>query len=193
MTLYRLLTTYCYNLIMSKEVIGIVGTIGAGKDIAGDYFANKLGIPSFQISFPLKEICKKTGIEPSRENLIALGTKLAATHGDRYLAYYILEHAPERAVITGMRQLGQIEALKSVSKLKLIAVDATPEIRFNRTLNNGKLGEAPTLKEFIAREIAENSPPNTQRLFECMKLADHHLINNGTFDEFYKELDKVII
>lgn len=193
MTLYLPLTTYCYNLIMSKEVIGIIGTIGAGKDTAGDYIVDKLGIPSFQISSPLKEICQERGIEPSRENLIALGTKLAATHGDGYLAHYILEYAPERVVITGMRQLGQIEALKNMSKLKLVAVDATPEIRFSRALDNGKLGEASTLKEFIAREIAENSPPNAQRLFKCMKLADYHLINNGTLEEFYKKLDKIII
>lgn len=178
---------------MSKEVIGIIGTIGAGKDTAGDYIANKLNISSFQISSPLKQICIETGVEPTRENLIALGTKLAAEYGDGYLAKYILEHMSGRSVITGMRQLGQINVLKKSSNLVLIAVDANPEIRFSRTINNGKLGEATTLEEFVAREKAENSPPNAQRLFECMNLADYRLSNNGTLEDLYKQLDEIIL
>ncbi len=177
---------------MTKQVIGIIGTIGAGKDTAGDYLAAKLNIPLYQISSTLKKICEEDKIEPTRDNLIALGTKLAAEHGDGYLAEYILERMPEWAIITGMRQLGQIAVLKSSSKLLLISLDADPAIRFERTKNNGKLGEAKTLEEFIAREDAENSAPNAQRLFECMELADHHLLNEGSLKELYTRLDEII-
>lgn len=176
---------------MTKEVIGIIGTIGAGKDKAGDYIATKLNIPSFQISSPLKQICEETDIEPTRDNLITLGTKLAVGHGDGYLAEYILEHMPERAVITGMRQLGQIAVLESSSNLTLISLDADSGIRFERAKNNGKLGEAKTLEEFIAREKAENSAPNAQRLFDCMELADYHLLNEGSLNELYAQLDEI--
>lgn len=177
---------------MSKEVIGIIGTIGAGKDEAGDYIAHKLHIPSFQISSPLKQICLETGIEPTRDNLIALGTKLASEHGDGYLAEYILEYMPEKAVITGMRQLGQIAVLKSTSHLTLISVDAEPAVRFERVKHNGKLGEATTIEEFIAREHAENSVPNAQRLFECMKLADYHLTNESSIEELHSQINKIL-
>jgi dephospho-CoA kinase len=177
---------------MLKEVIGIIGTIGAGKDTAGDYIADKLNIPIFQISSPLKSICLETGIEPSRENLIELGTKLAVEHGDGYLAEYIIEHMDEeRAVITGMRQLGQIDTLKSLSKLTLISIEATPTIRFERARNNGKVGEASNLEEFITRERAENSAPNAQRLFECMKLADYHITNESSLEDLYSKLDNI--
>lgn len=177
---------------MNKEVIGIIGTIGAGKDTAGDYISGKLDIPSFQISSPLKKICAETGIEPIRENLIALGTKLADEHGDGYLAEYIIQHMPDRAIITGMRQLGQIAVLKSLSKLTLMSIDANSSMRFERVKNNNKLGEASTIDEFIYREKAENSAPNAQRLFECMELADYHLINEGNFEDLYAKLDKIL-
>ena len=177
---------------MEKMVIGLVGTIGSGKDTAGDYIAAKLGIPVFQISAPLKQICADTGVEPTRENLISLGTELAKEHGDGYLAEYITERMKDSAVITGVRQLGQIAFLKSSSKLKLISIDANPEIRFNRTKNNDKLGEADNLNEFLAREQAENSPPNTQRLFDCMKLADFHITNEGTIEELYSAVDEIL-
>jgi len=177
---------------MSKQVFGIIGPIGAGKDTSGDYVAQKLNIPSFQISSPLRQICIETGIEPIRENLIALGTRLAAEHGDGYLAEYILEYIPERSVVTGMRQLGQIDVLKSSSDLILISIDADPTVRFIRTRDNGKLGEAGTLEEFNAREQVENSAPNAQRLFECMKLADYHIINETSFEDLYAQLDKIL-
>ena len=177
---------------MEKEVIGIVGTIGSGKDTAGDYIAKKLGIPSFQISSPLKEISSAKGIEPTRENLIALGTQLAAEKGDGYLAQYIVDLVPEKAVITGMRQLGQIVVLKASSKLNLISIDADPQTRFERTQKNGKLGEATTLEEFLFRENAENSAPNAQRVFECMNLADEHVTNNGSLEELYAHLDEIL-
>lgn len=181
-----------YNVTMSKEVIGIIGTIGAGKDTAGDYIAKKLGIPSFQISMPLKQLCADTGVEPTRENLIALGTRLAAEQGDGYLAEYILEHMPRAAVITGMRQLGQIAALRASSNLRLIAIDADPQLRFARVMRENKPGEAATLDEFTRREQAENNPPNAQRLFACMKLADYHLTNDGSFDDLYDALDQTL-
>jgi dephospho-CoA kinase len=174
---------------MSREVIGIVGTIGAGKDTVGDHVAQKLDIPTFQISSPLKEICDQEGIEPTRDNLITLGTRLANMYNDGYLAEYILTKAPESFVVTGMRQLGQIAVLKSVSNLKLISIDANPELRFERANKNNKLGEAKTLEEFIVKEQAENSAPNAQRLFECMSLAEYHIINEGSKEELYAQLD----
>jgi len=95
-------------MLVTKEVIGIIGTIAAGKDTAGNHISDVLHIPSFQISSPLKEIGAENGVEPTRDNLIALGTHLPVEHGDGYLAEYILERMLDRAVITGMRQLGQI-------------------------------------------------------------------------------------
>lgn len=176
---------------MSKEVIGVVGTIAAGKDTVGDYISNVLHVPSFQISSPLKQICIETSVEPTRENLIALGTQLAEEHGDAYLAEYILERMPDRAVITGMRQLGQIALLEGSSELNLISLDADPVIRFERAKRNKKLGEATTLEEFISNELTENSEPNAQRLFECMDLADRHIINEGTIEELYAQIDSI--
>ena len=146
-----------------------------------------------QISSPLKQLCEEAGIEATRENLIALGTRLASKHGDGYLAEHILrnERERERVIITGMRQLGQIAVLRSSSDLTLLSVDADPHIRFERVGNNGKLGEATTIEDFLQREKAENSPPNAQRLFECMRLADHHLTNNGSLDEIHAQLDEI--
>jgi len=98
---------------------------------------------------------------------------------------------PDRAVITGMRQLGQIALLRESSDLNLISLDADPIIRFERAKKNKKLGEATTLEEFISNESAENSEPNAQHLFECMDLANCHMINEGTIKELYAQIDSI--
>ena len=174
---------------MKKEIIGIVGTIASGKDKAGDYISEKLNIPSFQISSPLKQICEQNGIEPTRDNLIKLGTKLASERGDGYLAEYILGQIETAGVITGMRQLGQIALLKSKANLTIVSIDADPSIRFERARENGKIGEAQSIEEFVAREAAENSPPNVQRLFQVIQLADFHIDNNASIEELYAKID----
>jgi dephospho-CoA kinase len=176
-----------------KRIIGIIGPIAAGKDTAADYIADTLHVPSFQISAPLKMICAERGIEPIRQNLISLGTSLAKEKGEAYLAEYLLGKVDEDAVITGLRQLAQINYLRSHSDLTLVSIDAEAEVRFKRAAANEKLGEAKTLEEFIEREVAENSAPNVQRLFECMELADIRLLNNGDLKMLFDNLnDKVI-
>ena len=178
---------------MTRRVIAIIGTIGAGKDTAGNYLTSKLAIPSYQISAPLKEICAKRGLELTRENLVALGTELAAEKGESYFAEYIISHAiADTIIITGMRQLGQINFLRSRVDMTLIAIDADPAKRYERSKKAAVVGEANTLEEFVAKEQAENSPPNVQRLFECMDLADYHIVNNGTPQELYDEIDRII-
>lgn len=177
---------------MTKQVIGIIGTICAGKDTAGNYLAQRLNWPSYQISGPLKDLLMERGEQLSRENLIRLGSWLALEKGPAYLAEHILTRAPDKFIVTGMRQLEQIRYLRSSCNLLLIAIDANPKIRFQRVQQTNKLGEADSLEELIAREKAENSPPNTQRLFECLKLADLVLKNEGSVEELYTQLDTIV-
>ena len=175
-----------------KTTIGIIGPIGAGKDTAADYLSARLHIPSYQISSPIKEICQQQGIEPTRENLIELGTKLANEHGDGYLAKYIIEKSPAFSIVVGMRQLGQIKYLIQHTSFTLIAVNASLAHRFERATARGELGEAKTVKEFETNELRENRPPRVQRLFECMKLANYTVLNNDTISDLHKKLDTII-
>lgn len=177
---------------MHKQAVGIVGPIRAGKDTAGEYLANILKIPVLQISSTIKMICAERNLETTRDNLIKLGNELAREHGDGFLAEYLVANSPKKFVITGMRQLGQIQFLQENTDFILIAVDAKPEIRFVRAQDKLKQGEAVTIEEFIKKEQAENSPPNKQRLFECMKLADHTIKNEKSLDDLYSQLDKII-
>ena len=175
-----------------KKTIGIIGPIPSGKDTVAEYISEKLKIPFYVISDILKEIAASRNIPLTRDNLIALGNELAREKGEEYLSKNILEKIKYVGIIVGMRQLGQIQYLKKNSNLVLISVDASPEIRFDRTKKRKKLGEAKNLEDFMRKEMKENSGDNIQRLFECMKLLDYDIENNSTRNHLYKQIDRML-
>lgn len=177
---------------MKKKVIGIIGTIASGKDLAAEYIAAQLRIPRHEISQPLKDLAQERGIALTRENLVKFGREIAAEEGMDYLAKVILEKIPSTGVVAGMRQIPQIEYLRDNADLVLLAIDADPAVRFARASGRGKSGEAATLVEFIEREQEENSG-TVQRLFDCMKLADYHLVNDGSVEELKQKIDSILM
>jgi len=178
-----------------KKIIGVIGPIAAGKDTAAEYISKKWHIPLFEISAHIKEIARLRGIDGNRKNLTVLGRELAADKGLAHLAEKIVAELSsaeaDAAVLSGMRQLAQIEYLRANTSLLLIAIDAPSELRFARAKARGKLGEGETLEEFIADEEAENSG-TVQQLFECMKLADHTIVNAGRREELEQALDEIV-
>lgn len=174
-----------------KKVIGIIGPIGVGKDTCAEYIAKKTGAGHFQISQPIKDIALSKGLSTTRETLIEIGRTISQEKGPTYLAEYILDQINSIGIITGMRMLEQIDFLRKNSDFFLISIDADPKTRFERVKDRGKLGEADSLEEFIERERLENSG-TVQRLFECMKLADYSIMNNGTIKDLSSSIDEIL-
>ncbi|MES2930692.1 MAG: AAA family ATPase [Patescibacteria group bacterium] len=173
-----------------KTIIGIIGTIGSGKDTAALYISERLQIPTFQISQVLKDIAKERGIEPIRENLIALGSDLVKEKGSGFLSELALDRIEgDKGIITGIRVPDVIEYFKYNSHFILLTTEADPEIRFQRSTARNKLGEAGSLEEFLENEKRENSPPNAQRLFECLEQADYTISNNSDLASFHEKID----
>jgi len=181
---------YFWKWRKQKTIIGIVGGISSGKDVAAEYISKKLSIPVFQISQPLKDIAQKMGIDINRKNLVELGTKIAKERGEEFLAKESLNKVKTKtAIITGMRQLEQINYLRKNTNFVLLAIESKPEIRFQRALDRKKNGEAATLEEFVKNEQFENSGYHSQRLFDCMKLADYTIKNDEGFEDFFVKID----
>ncbi|KKS43736.1 hypothetical protein A3I25_00905 [Candidatus Nomurabacteria bacterium RIFCSPLOWO2_02_FULL_42_17] len=176
-----------------KTIIGIIGTVGSGKDTVAEYISNKLTISTFQISQPLKDIAKERGIKPTRENLIKIGSDLVKENGAGFLVKLLVDKIPEDLIIiTGIRVTEVIDYIRKNYNLILLAITAEPKIRFKRCILRNKLGEAKTLTEFIENEQKENSPPNTQRLFECLNLANYSISNNDDLKILFQKVDEFL-
>jgi len=176
-----------------KIIIGVIGTNASGKDTVAAYISKKINFKVYELSRPLKEIAVERKIPLVRANLIELGTELSREYGEGYLATLLLKRVNEKAVITGMREVKQLEIFTDNSDyFVLIAVDAKPELRFARSKLRNGIKEGDNLEDFIEIELKENSGYHTQRLFECMKLADYKVTNNGSLEELYKQVDNII-
>ena len=175
-----------------KNVIGITGTIASGKDHAGKYISKKLEVPLFEISGPIIEAARQRGISPTREEITKFSPIFAKEKGEDYSARVHLAQIESLGIITGMRQVAQIEYLRSNSHLILLAIDAETRLRFERAKSRGKFPEAASLEEFIRHDRLENSGPNTMRVQECMRMADYRLKNNTTLKDLEYDIDCIL-
>ena len=96
-------------------------------------------------------------------------------------------------IVSGMRQMAQIEFLENKTDFFLIAVDAPAEIRYARVTARGTVVEKATLDEFIAQELGENSGDSIMRLFDCMKKAQITLVNDGDIPTLHKKCDEILM
>lgn len=175
-----------------RTVIAIVGKIGVGKDEAAKYLSTKLNWPIFQISSPLKEEVKKRGLELNRENIQKIGIEFAQKYGDDYIARLALESCDKNLVVSGPRQLGQIEYFKKNSRFIMIHINADDQLRFQRVTDRKSVSEATTLKSFIRDEREKDVSGPVQRVEDCIKLADWEVTNNATLDKLFGQLDEII-
>ncbi len=175
-----------------KTVVGIIGPIASGKDTVADYISKKLGMPVLQTSSVLREIARQRNIPETRKDLILLSRELAAERGRDYLVKALLEKTKGDCIITGMREIGQIEYLKKNSKFILISVSADVKIRFGRLKSRQHIDEGKTFEEFLANEKEEDSSNNVQRLSECMKMADYKIENNSDLDSLFRKVDGIL-
>jgi len=175
-------------------IIAITGTNAAGKDTAAEHLAGK-GFAHYSLSDELREIARGRGLEPTRENLIALGNELRRLHGTSYLTKRVLEKAGGAAhvVLSSIRNLGELEPVRNTDAFRLLAIDAPPKVRFERARSRGRIGEHVTLEEFMLADAEEMVGGETeQNLARLIESADHLIVNDGTIEEFGRKIDEAV-
>lgn len=181
-------------------IIGITGTNGSGKDTVADFLIEKLGWSHFSLSDELRKISKEKNIEPTRDNLIALGRNIRETHGLDYLSQRILKVTKNNFVVTSIRNPAEIEPFKKSDKFMLIAVDAPVEMRYQRVISAGKSRfghkireETMSLEEFKKKEQIEmHGTGAEQQLHTLINMADTKIENNGTIEELKHKVDELL-
>lgn len=163
-------------------IIGLTGTCGAGKDTVAEYLEKKKGYIHFSLSDVLRKELEKSGIPAVRENLIRVGSELRASEGHAVLAKRALEgFLPGRNfVITSIRHPAEIEELRKHGDFFMVTVDAPAQLRFDRIRKRQRKGDPETLERLLELEKLESqSSGSGQQLGECMKQADHILVNDA--------------
>jgi dephospho-CoA kinase len=172
-------------------LIGVVGSIASGKDTLADYLRDK-GFMTESHSAILREIMTAEGQSIDTVNMTHYGNKLRETKGHGYLAQEALKRVGNNdAVITAVRQVGEIETLrKGRSDFILLKVDAPIEMRYERLKKRNRAGDVQSLDDLKEiEEIQDSGQGGAINMGACYKLADEEITNDGTIEEFYRKID----
>lgn len=177
-------------------IIGITGKNAAGKGEVADRLKEK-GFVYFSLSDIVREESTKMGLEHTRYDLINVGNKLREEHGPQVLAERIMQKIRESKdknfVVDSIRNPFEAKELLKSKEFLLVGVEASVKLRFERSIERNREGDAKTLKEFKEYEEKENVEKETnQQLDETFKLAGKVISNNGSLEDLHQKVDDLL-
>ena len=178
-------------------VIGITGTLGAGKGTIVEYLAEKEGFVHFSVRAFLLDEIRRRGLPENRDSMFVLANELRALYGPSYVTDQLFERAVAEGrdcVIESIRTPGEIDSLRNKGRFILLAVDAHPLIRYNRIKERRSETDQVTFSTFEENEKREmdTDDPNRQNLKKCISMADFVFQNNGTREDLILKVRKII-
>ena len=179
-----------------KLVLGLIGTIGSGKDVVGDYLVKEYGFQSISMGDLVREATEEQGLELKRENLQKVSKSFTDKHGMYYwgdkVCDKILKLNWEKSIINGVRRVQELEIYRKRFGpiFHLVSVDADPKIRFDRLKGRGRVGFPNTWEKFRKHEKGELKLYETFE--EALSLAEFKIRNEGTLEELYQKADDVL-
>lgn len=186
---------------MKMKVIGLTGTLSSGKEVVREILEKNTSSYSVVLSSLLKEdTLKKQGIKITREIRQNLGNELRKQYGNDVLvkiAVSFMQKNKNFLIIDGIRSLGEADFLRGKfgEDFKLIAVDASQQIRFERMNQRKREGDPATWEEFVRldeRDQGKDEPEYGQQVKKCVEMADVVIQNDGSLEEFQKKVEDVI-
>jgi len=179
------------------KIIGITGTLGAGKGTIVEYLQQKYGFGHYSVRGFLTDIIRKKNLPLNRDSMVLVANELRANNSPSYIVEQLYEQAKvggKDAVIESIRTIGEVTALRKLDNFILIAVDADPALRFERVVARNSETDQIDFDTFKANEAREMTAtdPNKQNLSACQKLADFVVDNNGSFDHLYSQIENAL-
>ncbi|MCS6818853.1 MAG: AAA family ATPase [Chitinophagales bacterium] len=179
------------------RIIGITGTIGAGKGTIVEYLKQRHGFEHYSVrDFLIKEI-EKRNLPVNRDTMVEVANELRSKYSPSYIVEQLYEQAKasgKDAIIESIRTLGEISSLRKLKDFRLLAVDALPELRYERIKKRGSITDNVTYETFLENEQREMSgtDDSKQNLAACIEKADYKLTNNSAFEDLYRQIEEAL-
>ena len=179
------------------KIIGITGTIGAGKGTIVDYLVNNYDFKHYSVRNYLIEEAKKQNLPLNRDTYVEIANKLRRNHSPSYIIDELYKEAltdGNDAIIESIRTEGEIDSLRKKGDFILWAVDAEPKIRYNRIVTRKSETDRISFETFLLNEQREMNAddPTKQNIAACIRKADVVLINNDNYEKLFEQIEKYL-
>ncbi len=175
-------------------IIGLAGTIGAGKGTVVDYLKSK-GFAHYSSSGILKEILTERGLPHTRDHFSPLGTELREKDegGVPKIGYERSQKEGQvNVILEAIHSEGEAAFVKSVGGV-IIGVDADPKIRYERASKRAHEKDNVTFEEFLAHSAREDEGQGEgHNIRAVINAADYVVENNGSLEDLHSQIDRVL-
>ncbi len=185
-----------------KPVVTIVGFAGSGKGGATRFLVER-GFISYSGGGILRKVASGIDLEPTRDNLIALGNKFRAENDGAILMRDVIPLLERISVdprylgivVESLRNPDEVQFLKDRAGSLVLEIWAPEMMRFDRILKRKKLGDPENWYEFVGLEAIDHGygqKETGQNIAGCVQLADAVIRNDSTPLIFKSSLETVL-
>lgn len=180
-----------------RFIVCLTGMPGAGKSTVAASLKEK-GFSLMTMGDIVREEAKQQNLEPTDNNLGNLMLKLRHDLGPGAVAHLILRKMQrdtdngisiDNVVIDGIRSIAEVEVLKTVGHVKLLAIHASINTRFEHLKERARADAPSIIQDLITRDKRELKVG----VSEAIALADETLSNNNLTIGELKEKTLVLI
>ena len=178
-------------------IIGITGTLGAGKGTIVEYLVRQKEFLHFSVrDFITTEILERN-LPVNRDSMVLVANSLREKHGPSYIVdqlYLQASKSGKNCVIESIRTPGEVHSLRKNGSFLLLAVDADARLRFDRIVKRNSETDQIDFQTFLNNEKREmdSEDPNKQNLGQCIELADYRLSNDHSIQELENQVESIL-
>jgi len=179
-------------------IIGITGTLGAGKGTIVDYLVQKMGFQHFSVRGFISEEIIRRNLPVNRDTMTLVANDLRANHSPSWIVDQLFKLAiktGKNCIIESIRTPGEVLSLRKKGQFILFAVDADPKLRFERIKKRGSETDQIDFETFLSNEKREmeSIDPNKQNIGKVVKMADFVFANNQNISDLEEKVEEVLV
>jgi dephospho-CoA kinase len=176
-------------------LIGITGTLGAGKGTVTDYLVREKGFVHASVSEFLALEAERRGREADRQarHDIANEYRSKGPTGLMEAVYESIDLYTERVVLEPQHTAAEVRFVQKKGGI-VLSVDANLETRYERISKRGSAKDNVSFEEFARVQKLEmsSSDPNKNNLVAAIEAADIHLMNDDKPEALYLAVDATL-